>query len=326
MFIFRTIFFFIHLGLILCLLATGLNAYWKPQWAAGLNLLSLAFPFLLIAYLLFCIYWVFDFRKRAIIFLIGLIFMMPMVQRWVNYSTQSQENETDLKVLSYNTKGISPEKQDFLSNEVDADILMLQESGWKDDKMKINDYQYTAHSEIVSIYSKYPIIKQEKITLIKSGYAQYADIKIKGKVIRFFNIYLNPFKFDKSMVKPTKNTTDNELKAKFLLTRLMETYKIHQNQLDEILHHIKSSPYPIILAGDFNAVPNSYEYYQINNELKDLFIESGNGSATSFHDYIIPIRIDYVFASEEIESASYSVDRRVKLSDHYPVYVDLKVR
>lgn len=310
----------------LCLLATGLNAYWKPQWAAGLNLLSLAFPFLFIAYLLFCIYWVFDFRKRAIIFLIGLIFMMPMVQRWVNYSSNKQENEANLKVLSYNTKGVSSEKQYFLSNEVDADIMALQECGVNGNKMSIQGYAHTAHSEIVSIYSKYPILHHQKITLMDNGYAQYADIDIKGNKIRFINLYLEPFKLDKSMIKPTKSIEQNEDKVKSLFFKLMPVFRKHQDQILAIRQIVESSPYPIILAGDFNAVPNSYEYYQINNKLKDLFIESGNGSATSFHDYIIPIRIDYVFASDEIESTYYKVNRNINLSDHYPIEVGFKIK
>ena len=40
-----------------------------------------------------------------------------------------------------------------------------------------------------------------------------------------------------------------------------------------------------------------------------LFLESGTGLATSFHDYKIPIRIDYVFSSENLKSTYYQVDR-----------------
>lgn len=89
---------------------------------------------------------------------------------------------------------------------------------------------------------------------------------------------------------------------------------------------IKKSPYPVILAGDFNSVPNSYEYYTISDILQDCFLEAGNGFSTSFHDYKFPIRIDYIFSSKELKPLSYKVDRTRKLSDHYPVMATFSLK
>ena len=98
----------------------------------------------------------------------------------------------------------------------------------------------------------------------------------------------------------------------------------HQDEVADIQKAVADSPYPVILAGDFNAVPNSYEYYHIGKNLKDVFVETGNGSATSFHDYKFPIRIDYIFSSPSVKPLSYKVDRSVKLSDHFPVIATFK--
>ena len=46
------------------------------------------------------------------------------------------------------------------------------------------------------------------------------------------------------------------------------------------------------------------------------------GSATSFHDYKFPIRIDYVFSSKSLKAANYFVNREIGYSDHYPVFAD----
>lgn len=322
MFVFRTIFFFVHLALMILLFTTGLNAYWQPKWGAWLNILSLAFPYLFLLYLLLNIYWIFNFRKRGIIFLAGFIFLLPLMQRWVNYSKTNPRQEANIKVMSFNTHGVSTEKGQYL-NSIDADILLLQESGWAmKNKMKLADYHHTAHSEVVSIYSKFPIVRQEKITLSENGYAQYADVKINGRVVRLLNIYLEPFRLEKEELRPSESMDINKIKAKSLLSRMMPVFKIHQDQIEEIKKYIETSPYPVILAGDFNAVPNSYEYYQLSKGLKDTFVEIGKGSGTTFHDYVVPIRIDYIFAIDHLKPISYQVDRSVKLSDHFPIFAE----
>lgn len=319
MLIIRTAIFIFHLLILFLLMGTMLNAYFPPQWFGGLNLLSLAFPFLLFFHFLLSFFWLISFRKRGLIFLLSSVFLIPMIQRWVNYS-KPNNRLSDLKVLSYNTKGVSKEKQVFL-NAQNVDVLMLQECGWgRKDKMKLLNFENEAHNEIVSIYSKYPIITYEKIPLIENAYAIYADIHIKGEVLRFINIYLEPFRLDKTMLKPSANLEINEIKTKSLLDRLIPVFKTHQLQIEQIKNHIENSPYPIILAGDFNAVPNSYEYYQISHYLLDSFMEVGIGSATSFHDYYIPMRIDYIFSSSNILPISYKVDRTINLSDHFPLY------
>lgn len=325
MFIVRSAIFFLHLAVLLLLLGTTLNAYFSPKWLNGINLLPLSFPFLMFFNIIFSVFWLFSFRKRGLLFLLGWVLVFPLAQRWINYSSPKNK-VADVKVMSYNTKGVSDKKKDFL-NKQEVDVLLLQESGWgKKDKMKLSNYQYQAHTEIVSVYSKFPILEQKKILLSENGYALYADIKVKNKVVRFINLYLEPFKLDKSMVKPSLNTEINEIKAKSLVSRLLPVFRIHQIQIEEIKSYIENSPYPIVLAGDFNAVPNSYEYYQISNHLKDAFIEVGKGSATTFHDYSFPIRIDYIFSSSDISPIQYNINRDVKLSDHYPIYADFYLK
>ena len=186
--------------------------------------------------------------------------------------------------------------------------------------------KYSLHNRRISFFSKYQIVEQDTIPLIDKGKSVYADVIIKGKRIRFINVYLEPFQLHKSMVKPTEDLEENGTKAKSLVRRFMPVFKKHEEQVQILKSFIEKSPYPVILAGDFNSVPNSYEYYTISGVLKDCFLESGKGFGTSFHDYKIPIRIDYVFSSENLKSTYYQVDRSHKLSDHYPVLVKFSLK
>lgn len=326
--IFRIIFTVAHVVIVLLLGATMLNAYIPPKVFPLLNLLSLAFPFLMIANLLLCVFWIFSWRKRAFVFLlISTLFLTP-VRRWINYSEPKSE-KADFKVLTFNNKyndyGLEGVKNYIKS--FNADVIFLQESGYSGlGNSDFEEMKYSLHNRRISFFSKYQIVEQDTIPLIDKGKSVYADVIIKGKRIRFINVYLEPFQLHKSMVKPTDDLEENGTKAKSLVRRFMPVFKKHEEQVQILKNFIEKSPYPVILAGDFNSVPNSYEYYTISGVLKDCFLESGTGLATSFHDYKIPIRIDYVFSSENLKSTYYQVDRSQKLSDHYPVLVKFSLK
>ena len=326
--IFRSIFTVAHVVIVLLLGATMLNAYIPPKVFPLLNLLSLAFPFLMIANLLLCVFWIISWSKRAFVFLlISTLFLTP-VRRWINYSEPKSE-KADFKVLTFNNKyndyGLEEVKNYIKS--FNADVIFLQESGYSGlGNSDFEEMKYSLHNRRISFFSKYQIVEQDTIPLIDKGKSVYADVIIKGKRIRFINVYLEPFQLHKSMVKPTEDLEENGTKAKSLVRRFMPVFKKHEEQVQILKNFIEKSPYPVILAGDFNSVPNSYEYYTISGVLKDCFLESGTGLATSFHDYKIPIRIDYVFSSENLKSTYYQVDRSQKLSDHYPVLVKFSLK
>jgi endonuclease/exonuclease/phosphatase family metal-dependent hydrolase len=322
--ILRFLLVIIHLFVIVLLLGTFLNDYVSPKTFAGFNLLSLAFPVLMIINILFCLIWIFLKKKRAIFFLlISLLFINP-VKRWINYSEKVSE-KPNLKIVTMNIKtGIMGREKiyDYLK-KTNADLIIGQEYGRE---FNVPGYPYkTRQYEIVAINSKYEIVNQEKLATTGNGNAFFADINFQGKIIRVVNVYLNPFSFDKAKVKPTEDLDTNKTKAVYILKRLIPTFKIHQQEVLDIRKAIDDSPYPVILAGDFNSVPNSYEYYHLGKGLTDAFVAVGRGSSTSFHDYQFPIRIDYIFTSKEIKPINYRVDRSVKLSDHFPVIAEFKI-
>ncbi|MFY7814406.1 MAG: endonuclease/exonuclease/phosphatase family protein, partial [Chryseobacterium taeanense] len=309
--------------------ATLLNAYVPPKTFPWFNLLSLGFPVLMIAYILLTLFWIFSWKKRAFVFvLLGLLFFKPAI-RWVNYSPQKNE-VPDLKIVSLNANG-GMHGIDKINSYIDsqnADIVMLQEYGGEM-KYHFQGLQAGPQSYVIQVFSKHRIIEQKQLIesdyIYNNAYASQTDIEIKGKIYRFINVYLQPFKFRKHMVKLNGNSEEDEQKVKNVIKRLIPTFKMHQDQIASIRESIDNSPYPVILAGDFNSVPNSYEYYHLLKDLQDAFVESGSGSGTSFHDYKYPIRIDYIFSSESIKPLSYHVDRSVKLSDHFPVIATFKL-
>ena len=326
--ILRIILLVVHVLVLFLLAATMLNAYIPPKIFPYLNLLSLAFPFLMIANILICIFWVLSWKKRAFVFLLATVLLLTPIRRWLNYSEKNDE-KADFKVLSFNNKvnEFGKERVEDYVNSFDADFVFLQEAGYeKLGNPSLQNLKFTVHNPIISFYSKYEIIENGSIPFVSNGDALYADVVVKGKRIRFVNVYLEPFQLHKSMVKPTSDIDENEEKARGLVRKFLPVFKTHQKQVEILKDFIKQSPYPVILAGDFNSVPNSYEYYSVSDILQDCFLEAGNGFSTSFHDYKFPIRIDYIFSSKELKPLSYKVDRTRKLSDHYPVMATFSLK
>ncbi|MGX5684592.1 endonuclease/exonuclease/phosphatase family protein [Chryseobacterium cucumeris] len=276
----------------------------------------------MILYMILTIFWVLSWKKRAFVFMFaGLAFMNP-VKRWVNYS--DQKGNAEIKVISFNTRAGrigNKEVGPYLKSQ-DADVILLQEDAGI--KYQFDGYQKANPGGGLTILTKHKIINQQIIDPQDEEVripGVLADIEIKGRTYRFIDVYLNPFRFQKDMVRLNGNTDTDEQKIKDVVKRLIPTFKKHQDQVALIREVIDNSPYPVILTGDFNSVPNSYEYYHLSEGLEDAFLTAGKGSATSFHDYKFPIRIDYIFSSKSLKAISYEIDRSVSISDHYPVTV-----
>ena len=324
--IFRIILFILHLGLLFLLTGVLLNAYIPPKIFPWFNLLSLGFPLLVIGYILLTFFWIFSWKKRAFVFMfLGLFFLNP-VKRWINYSSESKET-ANLKVLTFNIKGGKMgirEIQNYI-NSKNADIVFVQEYG---SEFKLKNLKGEYSVPVIYFYSKYKVVSRKNLfENLSNGditaQCEQVDLEIKGNVYRVFNVHLESFGFVKSMVK--LNGNEDEQKVKNVVKRLIPTFKAHQEQVKILQEAIDNSPYPVIVAGDFNSVPNSYEYYETSKGLKDAFYEVGRGSGTSFHDYKYPLRIDYIFTSESIKPVTYKVDHSVNLSDHYPVIATFKI-
>lgn len=324
--IIRLILTVFHLIIIALLFGTIMNAYIPPSVFGFLNLLSLGFPILIILNIVFLIFWMITWKKRAVVFLVlSLCFIIP-TRRWINF-TPSKNETPNLKVISLNGKSGKFGDENIYSflNSQNADVVLTQEYR-SAENLKGFEY-FERNFPVVKIQSRFPIVKSDIIeTDAKNGRCIYADIKVNEKIIRFVNVYMEPFYLQKDMVRPTNDMNVNEEKAKNILHKLIPTFRKHQSQIAPIKAFLDSSPHPIILAGDFNSVPNSYEYYTLSENLVDIFLKVGKGSGTSFHDFKFPIKIDHIFASESIEPISYKVDRSVRISDHFPVIAEFYVK
>lgn len=299
----------------------------SPSTFPYFGLIPIVYPLLVLGnlILIFILFW----RRTvyAIVFLILSAGLYPPLTTNYQYFGKEVTTKPDFKMISFNVQYLRKEGfEDFFKKE-NADFVVLQEVYTRSegfDKLQnsaFSDYYHERHS-IVQFFSKYPIIETKKILTSENGstaHAAYIDIDTGKDTIRIINVYLESMLIDKTLVKETLDQDMAEENSRKIGGKLTRGFLEHEKQIKEIVPYIVNSTHPVILAGDMNSVPNSYEYQQILYRLKDAYTTVGKSAGTSFHEFKYPMRLDYIFHSDEILPVKYEVLRDVKLSDHYPV-------
>lgn len=184
----------------------------------------------------------------------------------------------------------------------------------------------------MAIYCKYPLFNKQRITFKNSlnNYFQYADFCRGTDTMRIFNIHFESIHFgqedylfmnDLSNPHPERQDVFGLIKRIYL--KLGVAFSRRAEQVELVKIYVSSSPYPVILCGDFNDTPASFVYKRITEELDDSFCESGSGLSSTYPNLFIPLRIDYILHSKQLfQSIHYDVIRE-DLSDHFPVTTTL---
>lgn len=279
------------------------------------------------------------------------------------HSFSKTKPENDLRIMSWNVAQFNvldnknhPEvKNQMLDmiNEYQPDIACFQEmvaedSAVKDhghmeefvQKLNFPDYFYSynskedfwgyAHFGIIT-FSKYPIINKQTISWYPNGYNsifQYVDVVKGADTIRVFNIHLQSLRFSQENLKYIDNpTTKNEIvlkESKSIISKFKKGFLKRQVQSDRIRAEIDLSPYPVIVCGDFNDVPNSYAYNTIGKDMKNTFVEKGSGLGRTFTGISPVLRIDNIFVDRKFDVHQFLRIKK-KLSDHFPIISDVQM-
>ena len=111
-------------------------------------------------------------------------------------------------------------------------------------------------------------------------------------------------------------------KSKNLLSKFKKGFLKRQLQADTVRAAIDESPYPVIVCGAFNDVPNSSPYDKIGNGLQDAFVKKGIGMGRTFSGIAPTLRIDHIFVDKRFAVEQF-IRIPKKLSDHFPIIADI---
>ena len=343
----------------LFLLTTLLVGYISPEKVSFISSFSLFFPYLLMINVCCVVLWLVLWRKYVFISLIALLISSPAIIKSYPIfkgNVEKTGNETELKILSYNTmssfeykkhKPNSPNKGIQYILDSDADIVCLQEFGVNKnneylthqdvlkifEKYKYKHIRYRDEKNIRQIgmatFSKYPILNKQFIDYpSRYNSSIFTDIDVNGTTIRVVNVHLESNKvtgMDKVMAKRLKENFDRENISEvtqFFSKKLNEAAKIRAKQVDIVADTIKQSPHKVIVCGDFNDVSLSYAYKKMRGDMLDAFAQSGRGVGLTYSNGLYQLRIDYILHDNEFKSTDFKVDK-VKYSDHYPIMCSL---
>lgn len=337
----------------LLILAAKASLISPEKWAicSYPNYLLTTFFFINIA---FVAYWLANRPVWVLFPLVCLLLSWPNFKSWlpIHLSEPARSLGKEIKVLSYNTmqfgkyqahtKNSPNDVLHYLSHS-QADIICLQEAGFRfitqqDILSAMKSYRYKKNFPAgrsqysrLWVFSNYPILKAERIKLNSNGNgAFFCDIDVSGTRLRVVNCHLESNKLtskDKGLYReiidhPGKETLINL--AETIGGKVSSAAVLRTRQAETIAQLIDSSPYPLIVCGDFNDVPNSYTHRLFSRRLIDAWGHNATGFGVTFHEHFL-FRIDYIFHSPELISYQTSVDRSIDASDHYPIWTYLQV-
>ncbi len=259
------------------------------------------------------------------------------VEGWDNYYEHLKEGSSYYPQMM---KVIKSQNADILCFEEYADEKDMTDSNSTASTIRKMGYPYYLFAETgsdphsnsngVIIFSKYPILNSDTINYGKDTKAEhlvYIDIKRGEKTLRIFTTHLQSVRFEHSdyeSLSKLKHAKDPGYRdSRTIVSKLKKGYEYRYSQAQTVDKQIEESPYPVILTGDFNDVPNSNTYFTIKGKLQDSFLKKGSFIGRTFRFISPTLRIDYILADKNFKVNQFRVIH-VPYSDHYPIETDLQ--
>lgn len=339
-----------NVATILMMVLTGYSDRIDPVAHPVLACGGMAFGIFLFLNLLFLFFWL-TFRVRGVIIpVIGFLLCYGPVRRYAPFNLSQEKPRKAIKVLSYNVEqyGLFPARADTAStNPVihyiaasGADLVCLQEANGPDCDSAAHIfravYPYSYHEkksgsgDVVAIYSKFPMSHREIIPYLSKGNISIACVlNIHGREVLVVNNHLESNKLDpedkadfKKLVQGGIIANGSQQRSDRLIDKLSLAGAIRAPQVDSVSDYIAvhRKGRPVIVCGDFNDNPISYSLYRMSQGLTNCYVSAGNGPGWSYHRSGMLFRIDHILCSSDWRPYGAKVDRKIKESDHYPIY------
>jgi endonuclease/exonuclease/phosphatase family metal-dependent hydrolase len=333
------------------------NAYVNPKDFIWTTVFGLAFWEILIynvvVFLLLLLMW----SNKIWISVVALLIAIPGISKSFSIGSKSKA-ENSIRVMSYNVHdfrhvdGVT-EKEQFANQVMEMvrehapDILCCQEfSQFKsgvsrpqciEDFAKEAGFQYIYFNRKTNyggnvIFSKYPLTKVAEDSGFGKGNTYGVMVSVdageKGK-FHVANVHLLSYMITDSEIDVLTNASERQnldTIGKTVLHKLSFAFQKRSEELQTVLNGMPPVGGPIIICGDFNEPPLSYNYRQMQKAgFVDTFTKVGFGIKPTYAGKLPLLRIDYVWANDGIKPLAF--DRyKYKASDHYPIMLDFAIQ
>ena len=340
----------VNIVLVLFLLLAYLSIYVNPATTALPALFGLAYPYIAAANIVMVLIWLVLRRWYALLSAIAIAVGFGYIHNFIRFTNQGTEEHHDLKLMSYNIRlfNIYEESEKNTHRKMlqllmkeDPGILCLQEyfvkgapaAGERKLKEALGGKLYThfklvksgsaSHYGIATI-TRYPILyRGDVVHPGSSSLTIFTDVIVDTDTFRIYNNHLQSFR-----LRRVEGNLLSELAGEVqgrsmdnitgIYRSLTQGFASRALQVDRVRRHIETSPYPVIVTGDFNDTPISYTYRTMRRGLKDAFVEAGYGAGFTYKGKYPPNRIDYILYNEEFHCNDFDIVK-ARYSDHYPI-------
>jgi endonuclease/exonuclease/phosphatase family metal-dependent hydrolase len=332
-----------------------------PKTFWWLGLLGLAFPYLLIVMLFFLFFWIIVKPKFCLLSLLPILLSWKQVSVIFSFRQDRFEyarRSPALRVMTWNVrvfegleKGEATTAASNIVSYIKAtmpDVVCMQEFSQYDNngmannhikKMKDAGYPYFFFSKDyiiksvnyqsgVAIFSKIPLFDTTRIPYEQGKESLlYADLIKNNDTVRIYTTHLQSFRFNQKDYQFLEEVKDHgdvaNLANKNFLVKMKNAFQLRAGQATQIRALVDSCPFPEIVCGDFNSVPNSYAYWQIRGSRRDAFMEDGFGLGRTFVSLAPTLRIDYILCDNRFSVDQFAVGDK-RYSDHWPLIADIR--
>lgn len=332
------------------------NAYVNPRELVWTTVFGLAFWVILIynvvVFLLLLLMW----SNKIWISVVALLIAIPGISKSFSFGSK-EKADNSIRIMSYNIhdfKHVDEKmgREKFANQLMDMvreqapDILCCQEfSGFKKnvtrqqciaDFAENTGFQYVYFNRKNNyggnvIFSKYPLSKVSE----DSGFGKEntygvmvsVDAGEKGK-FHVANIHLLSYRILDSEIDILTNASERQnldTIGKTVLHKLSRAFQRRSDELQSVLKGMPPVGGPIIVCGDFNEPPLSYNYRQMQKAgFVDTFTKVGFGIKPTYAGKLPLLRIDYIWANDGVKPLAFE-RYNYKASDHYPIILDFAI-
>lgn len=350
--------FLVNVLVILGMLVTGNAGFFSPKTFPLLSTLGYAFPAFVIADIVMIMVWVCVRLRMLIVPFAGFLVCYSPMMTFCPVHLEKKIPENSIKVMTYNTWMLGVNFENTCETpreerrkavlkyiaESDCDIVCLQETEIKGDViqevheiikpvMGYVDTCYGPGGTCVSLFSKHPILRHERIEYASAGNISAAFyVNINGRETLVINNHLetNHFSIEEkeqfhTMMKGGMHRKDMRSESKFVLRKLGDAAALRAPQAEAVAQYIRMHKgMPMIVCGDFNDIPLSYAHRIIAKNLTDCFINTATGPGFSYRKNGMYVRIDNILCSDEFTPFACFVDKSIDISDHFPLISYIK--
>jgi len=216
----RIVLFFNYLAALALLLSYSAS-YISPDTIWPIAFCGLAYPFILIANIVFILFWLLSLKKYFLISLITIVIGWNFIGKHIQFNSEQEviKSDSTLSIMSFNVKAfhhfnwfknvdtpIYNEFRSFLKNQ-NPDIICFQEYYQRNKTFNITDtlskhfnlknyhlgkYENIKNKYFIATFSKFPIVNRGKVIENDSIYkcCIFTDILFNKDTIRIYNIHL----------------------------------------------------------------------------------------------------------------------------------------